>query len=58
VFHHCSKAFLRSRLWDPETWADPVPPRPVIARTLEAPEESLEALAAYYGPAYAAKLYG
>ena len=20
VFHHCQKAFLRSRLWDPETW--------------------------------------
>ena len=58
VFHHCSKAFLRSQLWEPESWADPVPPRPVIARTLEAPEESLETLAAYYGPAYAAKLYG
>lgn len=58
VFHHCSKAFLRSRLWEPESWDDPVPPRPVIARTLEAPEESLEALATYYGPAYAAKLYG
>ncbi|GAA1431707.1 pyridoxamine 5'-phosphate oxidase family protein [Microlunatus lacustris] len=58
VFHHCSKAFLRSQLWEPGSWADPVPPRPVIARTLEAPEESLETLAAYYGPAYAAKLYG
>jgi PPOX class probable FMN-dependent enzyme len=58
VFHHCSKAFLRSRLWEPQTWDDPVPPRPVIARTLEAPEESLESLAAYYGPAYAARLYG
>jgi uncharacterized protein len=57
VFHHCAKAFLRSRLWDPATWDDPVPPRPVIARTLEAPEESLEALTAYYGPAYADKLY-
>jgi PPOX class probable FMN-dependent enzyme len=57
VFHHCAKAFLRSRLWDPATWDDPVPSRPVIARTLEAPEESLEALTAYYGPAYADKLY-
>src|SRR5215212_11063666 len=35
VFHHCAKAFLRSQLWDPATWDDPVPPRPVIARTLE-----------------------
>jgi PPOX class probable FMN-dependent enzyme len=58
VFHHCAKAFLRARLWDARTWNDPVPPRAVIARTLEAPEESIEALTAYYGPSYAAKLYG
>jgi PPOX class probable FMN-dependent enzyme len=58
VFHHCAKAFMRAQLWDPTSWDDPVPARPVIARTLEAPEESLEALAAYYGPSYAAKLYG
>jgi PPOX class probable FMN-dependent enzyme len=57
VFHHCAKAFLRSRLWDPATWDDPVPPRPVIAKTLEAPEESLAALTTYYGSAYADKLY-
>ncbi|SDT12262.1 hypothetical protein SAMN04488543_3092 [Friedmanniella luteola] len=57
VFHHCSKAFLRSRLWDPQSWDDPVPPRPVIAQALEAREETLEALTAYYGPAYAEKLY-
>lgn len=57
VFHHCAKAFLRSRLWDAATWDDPVPPRAVIARTLEAPEKSLEELTAYYGPAYAEKLY-
>jgi PPOX class probable FMN-dependent enzyme len=58
VFHHCAKAFLRSRLWDATSWDDPVPPRPVIAQTLERPEDSLEALAAYYGPAYAEHLYG
>jgi PPOX class probable FMN-dependent enzyme len=57
VFHHCAKAFLRSGLWDPSTWDDPVPSRPVIARTLESPEQSLEELTAYYGPAYAEKLY-
>jgi len=57
VFHHCAKAFLRSGLWDPTTWNDPVPPRAVIAQTLEAPDESLEALTARYGPAYADKLY-
>jgi len=58
VFHHCSKAFLRSGLWDPATW-DPeaVPARPTIARTLERPDASLEELAAYYGPSYADGLY-
>jgi len=59
VFYHCSKAFLRSELWDPDTWApDAVPSRARIAQTLERPEESLEALADYYGPRYAEKLYG
>ena len=58
IFHHCAKAFLRSKLWRAETWNDPVPPRAVIARTLERPEASLEELTAYYGPAYAEKLYG
>ena len=59
VFHHCSKAFLRSRLWDPATWQpEAVAARPVIARTLERPEASLEELSTYYGPAYADKLYG
>ncbi|GAA5170516.1 pyridoxamine 5'-phosphate oxidase family protein [Amycolatopsis dongchuanensis] len=59
IFHHCAKAFMRSKLWRPETWQpESVPPRPVIARTLERPEDSLEELERYYGPEYAAKLYG
>ena len=57
IFHHCAKAFLRSKLWQPDSWEDPVPPRPVIARTLEAPDKSLAELTEYYGPAYAEKLY-
>ncbi len=59
VFHHCSKAFLRSKLWDPTTWTpETVAARPVIARTLERPGESLEELQHYYGPSYAEHLYG
>ena len=58
VFYHCAKAFLRASLWQPETWTDPVPPRAVIARTLERPEDSLETLTEYYGPSYAERLYG
>ena len=58
VFFHCSKAFLRSRLWDPATWGEvDLPSRAVIAQTLERPDSSLEELENYYGPAYAAGLY-
>ncbi|MBN9605054.1 MAG: pyridoxamine 5'-phosphate oxidase family protein [Actinomycetales bacterium] len=59
VFHHCSKAFLRSNTWKPETWRpETVVRRAVIAKTLERPDESLAQLDAYYGESYAAKLYG
>lgn len=57
VFHHCAKAFLRSQLWQPETWNDPVPSRPVIAKTLDAPELTLEELTAHYGEQYRERLY-
>jgi PPOX class probable FMN-dependent enzyme len=59
VFYHCSKAFLRAKLWDPATWAagDEVPSRAVIAKALERPGDSLEALEAHYGPAYAEQIY-
>ena len=60
LFHHCQKAFLRSRLWDPESW-DPdgaVPRRAVIAQRLERPETSLAELDEYYGEEYAKQLYG
>lgn len=49
VFHHCSKAFLRSQLWEPETWApDAVARRAVIAQLCERPDTPLEELDAYY----------
>ncbi len=60
VFHHCQKAFLRSRIWDPSTW-DPegrVPRRSVVAHTIDRPDRSLEELDEYYGPSYRAGLYG
>jgi PPOX class probable FMN-dependent enzyme len=60
VFYHCAKAFLRSKLWEPESW-DPegrVPRRAVIARELERSELSLEELDAYYGEQYTKGLYG
>lgn len=58
VFHHCSKAFLRSHLWDPSTWEpDAAPPRARIAKALERPDEALDDIERYYGPSYAEGLY-
>lgn len=58
VFYHCSKAFLRSQLWDADSWGAPdLPRRAVIARTLENNDLSLEQLEAYYGPSYSDNLY-
>lgn len=52
IFFHCAKAFLRSGLWQPETW-DPdgvVPRRAVIAREVEPNGMSVEELDDYYAP--------
>jgi PPOX class probable FMN-dependent enzyme len=58
IFFHCAKAFLRSHLWDPETWApDAVMSRAQIAKNMERPDDSLEDIQAYYGEQYAQGLY-
>jgi PPOX class probable FMN-dependent enzyme len=58
IFFHCSKAFLRSNLWKPETWhPDAVPSRAQIAKALERPDDPIEEIEAYYGPQYADRLY-
>jgi len=59
VFHHCGKAFLRSQLWDPESWRpDAVVSRARIAHALERKDEPLEELERYYSTAtYSAGLY-
>jgi PPOX class probable FMN-dependent enzyme len=60
LFFHCAKAFLRSGLWQPETW-DPearVPRRALIAREVEAAGMTIEQLDDYYAPAsYGKGLY-
>ncbi|WP_336053296.1 pyridoxamine 5'-phosphate oxidase family protein [Streptomyces sp. CA2R101] len=59
VFYHCSKAFLRSELWNPETWQpDALPSRARIVKGVELPDMPLEELERHYGPEYAKKLYG
>ncbi|MDT0269826.1 pyridoxamine 5'-phosphate oxidase family protein [Streptomyces sp. DSM 44915] len=58
VFHHCPKAFMRSRAWEPESWRpDAVPTKARLAQALERPNDSLEVLEEYYGPSYAERLY-
>lgn len=59
VFYHCSKAFLRSAAWRPESWnPEAAPSRAVIAKSVERPGDSLELLEEYYGPSYADRIYG
>ncbi|MFE6614804.1 MSMEG_1061 family FMN-dependent PPOX-type flavoprotein [Amycolatopsis sp. NPDC057786] len=59
IFHHCQKAFMRSNLWSPESWAPgSLPSRAVISKTFERPDDSIDDLEAYYAPAaYSAGLY-
>ena len=59
VFYHCSKAFLRSAAWKPETWTpDAAPARARIAHAIERSDESIETLEEYYGPSYGERIYG
>lgn len=60
VFLHCAKAFLRSGLWQPETWPAerPVPPMGEMIRDhagLDAPAEGEAETAARYARALAAE---
>ncbi|WP_157246350.1 pyridoxamine 5'-phosphate oxidase family protein [Nonomuraea typhae] len=58
IFHHCAKAFLRSALWKPEKWeSDTLPSHASIVKGVQSVSETLEQLEAYYGAAYADKLY-
>jgi PPOX class probable FMN-dependent enzyme len=59
VFFHCSKAFMRSELWQPETWTpDTLPSRSVMTKALQDTPETLAELEEYYDPVnYAKGLY-
>ncbi|MER7888667.1 pyridoxamine 5'-phosphate oxidase family protein [Micromonospora sp. NPDC094482] len=58
IFYHCAKAFLRSQLWQPETWQpDVLPSRARLIKEVEAPAESLADLERHYGPEYAKNIY-
>ncbi len=59
VFSHCPKAFMRSKLWEPETWRpDAVPSVAALCKLVQNPAETLEELEAHYSPEhYAGLLY-
>ena len=57
IFHHCAKAFMRSELWDPQTWGDDLPSTAVLAKTLSTTDETLSERERYYGADYAKGLY-
>jgi PPOX class probable FMN-dependent enzyme len=58
IFFHCAKAFMRAKLWRPETW-DPeaLPSRARIVQGVERPDDPIEVLEKHYGPEYAKGLY-
>jgi PPOX class probable FMN-dependent enzyme len=59
IFFHCSKAFLRSALWQPQSWRpEALPSHAVLVKATQPVEESIEELERYYGPDYAKLLYG
>ncbi|MBH1937462.1 pyridoxamine 5'-phosphate oxidase family protein [Streptomyces sp. AV19] len=58
IYHHCPKAFLRSKLWKPESWQ----PEAMMARVRAAegrkvPEKPREELEERYRTEYADRLY-
>ncbi|MEU5945176.1 pyridoxamine 5'-phosphate oxidase family protein [Micromonospora sp. NPDC047465] len=58
IFYHCAKAFLRSQLWQPESWQpEALPSRARLIKEVENPAESLADLERHYGPGYAATIY-
>lgn len=60
IFFHCAKAFLRSGLWKPETWAPEatVPRRAVVAAEVEPSGMTVQQLDEYYEESnYSRRLY-
>ncbi len=59
IFFHCPKAFLRSRLWQPDSWEpDALPSHATLVKRVQETPETLEELEEYYAPAnYSRRLY-
>jgi uncharacterized protein len=59
IFFHCAKSFMRSELWQPQTWhPEALPRHSVLVKALQTTPETLEELDEYYAPQnYAKGLY-
>jgi uncharacterized protein len=59
IFFHCAKAFMRSELWQPETWQPGALPSPAaLVKAVQDTPETLEELQDYYAPEnYSKRLY-
>jgi len=58
IFFHCAKAFMRSKLWRPETWhPDVLPPHATIVKDVQDTPETLAELQRHYEPSYEDLLY-
>jgi PPOX class probable FMN-dependent enzyme len=59
IFLHCPKSFMRSSLWQPETWRpDVLPTHAALVKAVQDTPETLPELEEYYAPEnYAARLY-
>ena len=59
VFFHCPKAFMRSKVWQPDTWRpDALPSHATIVHDLQTTtSDSLETLEQYYANGYRERIY-
>src|SRR3984885_2509433 len=57
IFFHCQKAFLRSQLWQPETWQpDALPSPAALVKAVQDTPETLEELQDHYAQENYSKL--
>jgi PPOX class probable FMN-dependent enzyme len=58
IFSHCQKAFMRSQLWQPESWpaTDAMPSVAELCKIIQDPAETLEELQEHYKPENYGKL--
>jgi uncharacterized protein len=52
IFFHCQKSFLRSQLWQPDSWRpEALPSHATLVKRVQETQETLEELEEHYAPA-------